>query len=67
MSKDNEFESEYADIQAIKAVSVDQIEDSFSKALKELTGNSYKINISKLAFEQYISIVELTISSSSPF
>ena len=42
---------------------------AFHRALKELTGNSYKINIYKLDLdsEQNTSIVELTISSPSPF
>jgi hypothetical protein len=69
VSFDNIFGSEYSDIQAIKAVSVSQIEDGFSKALKELTGNSFKVNIGKLDLniEQNTSFVELTISSPSPF
>ena len=69
MSIDTKFGSDYSDIQAIKTVSVSQIEDGFSKVLKELTGNSYKINIHKLDLdsEQNTSIVELTISSPSPF
>ncbi len=69
MSIDTKFGSDYSDIQAIKTVSVRQIEDGFSKVLKELTGNSYKVNIYKLDLdsEQNTSIVELTISSPSPF
>ncbi|MGB7816833.1 MAG: hypothetical protein WBL28_10840 [Methylotenera sp.] len=69
MFNDNKSGSEYADIQAIKAVSVSQIEDGFSKALKELTGNSYKVNISKLNLDSEYnkSFIELVISSPAPF
>ena len=69
MSNDSNYVSEYADIQAIKAVSFSQIEDGFSKVLKELTGNSYKINVSKLNLdsEHNKSFVELVISSPAPF
>jgi hypothetical protein len=66
---DNKSSSDYADIQAIKVVSISQIEDSFSKALRELAGNSYKVNISKLNLDSEYnkSFIELEIASLQPF
>jgi hypothetical protein len=63
------IESEFVDVQAIKVVSVNQIEDAFSKALEVITGNLYKINISKLVVDemQNTSHIELKITSPSPF
>jgi hypothetical protein len=66
---DNESSSDHADIQAIKVVRISQIEDSFSKALRELAGNSYKVNISKLNLDSEYnkSFIELEIASLQPF
>jgi hypothetical protein len=54
----------------IKAASVQQIEDVFSKALGELTGMYYKVTINRLdlspepnLLQSDISRIELTLSS----
>lgn len=69
MFHDNKSSSDHADIQAIKVVRISQIEDSFSKALRELAGNSYKVNISKLNLDSEYnkSFIELEIASLQPF
>lgn len=53
----------------IKTVSVQQIEDAFSKALGELTGTAYKVSINKLDMNHGLnawlsdsSSIELTLS-----
>ena len=54
----------------IKAVSIAQIEEAFSKALGELTGMAYKVSINKLDLNHHpnaalfdSSFIELTLSA----
>lgn len=63
------FQSSEPGIEALKKVTVTEIENSFAKALRELLGVDYSLTITKIDFENEPNLakVNLSISSQLPF
>jgi hypothetical protein len=51
-----------SDITALKELTLAQIEDKFSKALQELTGKVYEVNINELGLNSEASSATLAIT-----